>query len=228
MDAQAAGIVIPAFNPGPEMGRFLAELDAAVGAQRVLVVDDGSETGDFDGAQRAGHAVLHAEHGGKGWALRQGFAEARCRGWQWAITMDADGQHAPGDLPGFLDAIERGAGDILLGNRMEHTERMPWLRRWTNFTTSRVISHLAGTPLPDVQSGYRAIRLAMLDAFTLVTTNFDLESEILLRAAWAGFRIAPVPIQTIYRGDEHSHISKWRDTVRFVRLMRQARRWRRG
>jgi glycosyltransferase involved in cell wall biosynthesis len=222
-----AGAVIPAYNPGPELGPLLDELDGVLGKERVVVIDDGSEHGDFASLEAKGFTVLHVVHGGKGWALQQGFTWARERGWLWAITMDADGQHAPGDLPGFLDAIERGGGDLLLGNRMEHVHAMPWLRRLTNWSTSWVIAHMAGQRIPDAQSGYRAVRLAILDAFSLVTKNFDMESEILMRASWAGFRIVPVPIQTIYRGGE-SHISKRRDTLRFLRLMRSARRWRRG
>lgn len=222
-----AGVVIPAYNPPPALLALLLELETMLGRDRILVIDDGSERGGFDEAERRGFTVHHAEHGGKGWALRRGFALARQRGWRWAITMDADGQHAPADLPGFFDAIAAGQGDIVLGNRMQHTETMPWLRRLTNFSTSWVISRLAGQRLPDVQSGYRAIRLAILDAFPLVTGNFDTESEILLRASWAGFRVVAVPIQTIYHGEE-SHISKRRDTLRFLRLIRAARRWRRG
>jgi glycosyltransferase involved in cell wall biosynthesis len=221
------GVLIPAFNPGPELGELVAELDSLLGPDLTLVVDDGSESGEFDALERSGQQVLHIPHTGKGGALRAGFAWWAERGWNWAITMDADGQHAPSDLPGFLEAIAEGQGDILLGNRMDATRDMPFLRLWTNRITSWIITRIAKQPIPDAQSGYRAIRLSILEHFPLVTTNFDLESEILFRASWAGFRVVPIPIQTIYRGDEESHISKRRDTLRFVRLVLKARRWRR-
>jgi glycosyltransferase involved in cell wall biosynthesis len=220
------GIVIPAFDPGSEIADLLRELGGLMGLSRVVVIDDGSgRTEHFDSLPPAAQ-VVHAEHGGKGSALQHGFAWGRERGWRWAICMDCDGQHSPQDLPTFFAAIGRGDADIILGNRMDNVETMPWLRCWTNRTTSRIISHMAGQPVPDAQSGYRAIRLAILNAFPLVTHNYDTESELLLRASWKGFRIRPVPIRTIYRGDEESHIHKFRDTMRFLHLVRSARHWR--
>ncbi len=95
---------------------------------------------------------------------------------------------------------------------------MPWLRKWTNITTSRVISGLAGCTIPDSQSGYRLYRVAKLRGLRLRTTRYDAESEILVRLARGGARIGAVPISTVY-GDQVSSIRPLVDTGRFLRLV---------
>ena len=101
---------------------------------------------------------------------------------------------------------------------------MPLLNRASNKLTSALLSWVAGAALPDSQSGYRAIRQKVLSAVTLQSRRFDAESEFLIKAARAGFRVGGIPIATTYTGKK-SHISKALDTVRFVRLLWRARKW---
>ena len=223
MSARAQGgrvaAVIPAYNPGPTLARVAAGAARELGPDLVFVVDDGATDGSIAGARAAQvHVLVHPANRGKGAALRTGFAAARAAGADWIFTLDADGQHDPAEMGAFLAAAARGDGDLLVGSRMADTRTMPWLRRFANRTTSFVVSLLAGQSIADSQSGYRLIAARVLAALDLRYDRFEAESEILVKAARAGFRIASVPIATIY-GEERSNIHPLRDTVRFVGLV---------
>ena len=211
--------VIPAYNPGPILARVAAGAARELGADRIYVIDDGATDCSIAGARAAGvHVIVHPENRGKGAALRTGFKAALAAGANWVFTLDADGQHDPAEMGGFLAAAARDAGDFFVGSRMADTRAMPWLRRVANRTTSAVVSLLAGQRIEDSQSGYRLIAAQVLAALDLRYDRFEAESEILVKAARAGFRIASVPIATIY-GEERSNIHPLRDTVRFVGLV---------
>jgi hypothetical protein len=116
---------------------------------------------------------------------------------------------------------------VIVGSRMHAVGDMPGLRVWTNRTTSRVVSRLAGVPVPDSQSGYRAFGRRVLEDVTesLVTSRYDTESEILIRAAKRGHPIGSIPIESIYT-DGVSHIRPFVDTLRFIRLVVRSLAWR--
>ncbi len=211
-------ILIPAYNAGKELGNLLIEIAARHAREQILVVDDGSTVTDYADLRAAGWRIERRPHGGKGAALRAGFETALRENYDWVVTMDADGQHAPADLPQFAAAIAADRYDLIIGNRMHDTRTMPWLRKATNRFTSWLLRRLTRLPLHDVQSGYRAIRRRVLEIIPLTTTHYDMEIEQLIRAARAGMRIGEVPIATIYN-EGKSFISKTRDTCRFIRLI---------
>jgi glycosyltransferase involved in cell wall biosynthesis len=215
-------ILIPAYNAGPALGRLLEEAARRHPREQILVVDDGSQTTDYADLRAAGWRVERRLHGGKGAALRAGFDLALREGYDWVVTMDADGQHSPDDLPRFFAAIESGGCDLIVGNRMNDTARMPWLRRMTNFVSSWLVRRLTRVPMHDVQSGYRAIARCVLEEVRLTTTHFDTEIEQLMEAARLGKRFAEVPIATIYN-EGGSFVSKSRDTYRFCRIVMKLR-----
>ena len=193
-------VVIPSKNLEAEVGGVVrAVLDLGVGLD-VLVVDDGSTDDTSTMAREAGAQVVrHEENLGKGAALRTGFEYALGEGYEAVITMDGDGQHDPGAIPEFLEALEKCDADIIVGTRMQAVGEMPGIRVWTNRTTSRIVSFLAGQIIPDSQSGFRIIRSRLLRAVSrsLVTTRYDTESELLIRAGRRGFRIAAMAIRSI-------------------------------
>lgn len=214
--------VIPAYRESGSIASVVRGLFAL--GLPVLVVDDGSRDGTAQAAERAGaHTIRHPRNLGKGAALTTGLAHARDAGFAWAITLDADGQHDPADVPRFIAAAARGDADLLCGNRMTDTREMPPVRRLTNRAMSRWISRAAGQPIPDSQCGFRAYRLSALEGVACSTAHFEWETEILLRLARRGARIASVPIRTIYR-DERSKIRPLGDAVRFWRMWRFMRR----
>lgn len=209
--------VIPARDAAPTIGDVVRGLRATLPEATVIVVDDGSADETAARAREAGAVVLrHAINRGKGAALETGFDEALRRGADAALALDADGQHDPSWAPRILEGLS--GADLVVGSRLQSRAEMPWLRRMTNDVTSWWVSRLAGMPIEDSQSGYRAIRAPVLRRVRPEARRFEYESEYLVAAARAGFRIAAVPIPTLYNAPG-SHIRPLRDTARFVRFV---------
>jgi glycosyltransferase involved in cell wall biosynthesis len=222
---ESTAVVIPAYNAGRHLADVVDTVAAHVARVRVIVVDDGSRDDTAAVARAAGATLIaHEVNRGKGAALRTGILAAHERGWRFAITLDADGQHNPDQIPDFVARwIETGA-DIIVGDRMSSTRDMPFVRLATNRLTSWVVSKLARSRVPDSQNGYRMISTGLFATLPLVTTRYDTESEVLIRAGRLGATIASVPVETIY-GEEESSIHPVIDTVRFFRMVVRALFW---
>jgi len=223
-------LIIPAYNEARTIGQVVSEARKIVSS--VVVVDDGSRDDTAQIAEDSGALVLkHQVNSGKGAALRTGFQYALDHGYDAVITMDSDGQHDSSDIPAFLEAFNRKAGfgkrtrpGVILGSRMQDIATMPAIRKFTNKFTSFVGSLLAHQELRDSQSGFRLISTDVLRAVELETSGYEMESELLIKASRAGFRITSVPIKTIY-GQEVSKINPTLDTYRFLRLLFRSLRW---
>jgi len=208
--------VIPAYN---EEERIAEVARRTLRFCDTVVVDDGSADRTASEASGAGAEVVSlGANRGKTAALDTGFRLALERGYDASITLDADGQHRPEEIPRFLKAASGGA-DIVVGTRMCDVADMPTVRLWTNRTTSRVVSWLARNRITDSQSGYRLFRAEVVRRTKLSAGRFAGESEILIQAGRAGFRIVEVPISTLYFGTEGSKIDPFRDTIRFFQLI---------
>jgi glycosyltransferase involved in cell wall biosynthesis len=221
-------VAIPCKNLEGVIGQVVhGVLSQDVGVD-VLVVNDGSTDGTAAAARDAGAAVVeHEVNLGKGAALATAFRYAIDEGYDAVITMDGDGQHDPSAIRDFLRAREDDGADIIVGTRMHAVGEMPGLRIWTNRTTSRIVSRLAGQDIPDSQSGYRLLTTRVLREIvdSLVTTKYDTESEVLIRAARRGYGVGAIPIESIYT-DSVSHINPFVDTLRFIRLVFRSLFWR--
>ncbi len=207
--------LVPAYQAAAHLGEVLLELRALPDAPHVLVVDDGSRDGTADVARQFG-ADVHsfAANRGKGHALVKGFE--LLRDFDAVVTLDADGQHPPGCLPAFVAAAEAGA-DLVLGRR-ELTRDMPPHRRFANAFSSGWCSAIAGQRIGDSQCGFRLYGRDVLRRTPLRASRYEVETEIVVRAARLGFRFAEVGIPTVY-GDETSHLSPVRDVPRIVAMM---------
>jgi len=165
---------------------------------RVLVVDDGStdETGSL--AWRAGAEVVrHPQNRGKGAALRTGFGILLGEDhWDTLLTLDADGQHDPSDIPRFLEAGKEGRVGIVIGSRLGQMEEMRKLRLFFNRLSTQCISGLCGQKIEDTQSGYRLIRADLLGKVRIQGSRYDLEAELLIKASRAGFSIISIPVSS--------------------------------
>ena len=212
-------VIIPAYQ---EELRIAAVVQKTLAhCPNVLVVDDGSTDKTAAVAEAAGAVVIrHKENQGKGAAVATGNAEALKRGAEVVITIDADGQHDPAEIPGFISVYEQTLAPVIVGNRMADTRTMPLVRRWTNRFMSWLLSRYLGQHVPDTQCGYRLYRCDFLAAATVTDRHFAAESEILLRLAEQGVRIGSVGIKTIY-GDTASKIRPVRDTLRFFAMLRR-------
>jgi glycosyltransferase involved in cell wall biosynthesis len=212
-------VVIPAYNAGSRLGQVLEKVLELIPPSNVVVVDDGSldNTGDL-AVQNRVTLIRHRQNRGKGAALKSGFAAALVRPWtQAAITMDADGQHAPEHLPEFIRAFRATAADLIIGFRQLRWPQMPLLRVLSNRASSALLSRRLGVKILDSQSGYRLHSRRLLELIKLRTDGYEMESELLLKAVRAGMCIHFIPISTIYSGQQ-SHIRGSRDTWRFIRM----------
>jgi glycosyltransferase involved in cell wall biosynthesis len=214
-----SGVLIPAYEAAACLGATLAAVLAKIGPDRVAVIDDGSRDGTAAVAEGSGVRCLrHGTNRGKGAALMTGLLWARERGWEWAVTMDADGQHAASDLDAFWSAPVTPETGIVVGKRAIRGTGMPWHRRFSNSVTTRMISRLARRPVYDAQCGFRMYRLAALEAMGLPREGrFEWESQALVLCGRRGFRILPVDIATVYT-DNGSHMRLVPDTLRFLRM----------
>ncbi len=216
--AERTAVVIPAFNAGRHLDGVLRDTARFIPGPRIIVVDDGSDDNTNEIARKAGVVVLgFSENRGKGAALEVGIHKAFEMGMTFAVTLDADGQHNPGEIPAFLAKQAATGADIIVGNRMADRSNMPGIRVFANRATSWFISLRTGIQVHDSQNGYRLIRTALFVKLRIKAKRYDAESEFLIRAAKAGGTIESVPVETIY-GTEKSSVNPVIDTLRFLRL----------
>ncbi len=220
LDRTNVAAAIPAYDEEAHVGgvaeRVRAQLD------HVLVIDDGSSDATAAWARAAGaEVIVHPENRGKGEAIKTGLRHWLARPEiEFILLLDSDGQHLPEEVPRFFNAAAATEASLYLGTRMSDVREMPFVRRTVNRYMSRRISRLCGQEVPDSQCGYRMVHRHLAPHFLEGTSRFDYETEMLIIASRAGFRIGSVPISTIY-SDEVSSIHPVRDTIRFFQLMRR-------
>jgi glycosyltransferase involved in cell wall biosynthesis len=213
--------LIPGYNEGPRIAAVVREAGRHL---RVLVVDDGSGDDTADRAREAGAEVVEQRpNQGKGAALRAGFRQALDEGAEAILTLDADGQHDPAEIPAFLTAwAAEPRPDLVIGRR--DFRQMPLARRLSNELGGRAFSWAVGRSIPDNQSGFRLVSRRIAEA-TLASdeAGFAFEVEQITTCIRMGGSIAWVPIRTIYAGAP-SHIRPLAHLREFVRIVLQARR----
>lgn len=210
--------VIPAYNAAATLGAVIAGLRASLPAAVIIGIDDGSAD-DTGGVVRreCDRGESFTTNRGKGAALRVGFRHAVDAGATHILAIDADGQHDPSCAPALVAALEDA--DVVVGSRSRDRQAMPLRRRVSNALSSAAISAIAGRDIPDSQSGYRAMRRTVIDTVAAVGERYEFETDFIIRAARAGFRIAAVPVPTIYvprKEGGRSHFRECRDAARVV------------
>lgn len=207
--------VIPVHNEARTIGKIVEEL--AFRHIESYVIDDGSSDQSGEIARLRGAVVRRNDpKGGKGNALKQGFEYAIQQKCDAVMTIDGDGQHDIADIPKFISQAEKNPVSVITGNRMNDTKNMPWVRKFTNWFMSWMISRACGQVIPDTQCGYRYIHCDILRNIDLVSNDFEIETEILMKASRKKYPIFSVPVKTIYHLEE-SKISPVRDTIRFFK-----------
>lgn len=208
--------VIPAYNAATTLATVARGLRAALPGVLLIAVDDGSSDPTHAVAlSSCDRVVHHAANRGKGAALRAGFAVA-LNEQVWAVaTVDADGQHDPARAPELLEAL--ACADMAIGARARTRGRMPFGRRLTNALASAAVGAIVGAPVPDAQSGYRAMRRVVVEQVHADGDRYEYETEFLIAAARAGYRIASVDVPTVY--GVPSHFRRWSDSMSVVRAI---------
>ncbi len=203
--------VIPTYNNGGTV----AEVVRRVLQQGlpVIVVDDGSTDGTQDALKGLDIKILrHSQNRGKGIALRTGLEEARRLGYRQALTIDADGQHDPSDIPALVAAA--APRTLVVGSRNIAAEGMSsgstFANRFSNFWFTLQTAH----KLPDTQTGFRIYPLEDLPSLKLLTARYEAELTLLVFSAWKGLKLVPVPVKVYYPEDRVSHFRPFADFFR--------------
>ena len=215
--------VVPVYNHGDRVEAVIREISALGGT--IIVVDDGSTDRTRDSLPRiSGIRLLrHTVNRGKGAALITGM-RAAAEMADWAVTVDADGQHRPRDAFRLMAAIDRGKRPIVVGRRCG-MGLAPWTSRFGRSFSNFWVRRAGGPPLSDTQSGMRAYPLPETLALPVKARRYQYEIEVLVRARWQGLDIIEVPVDVLYEdgAGRVSHFQPFPDFVRntgtFARLI---------
>lgn len=190
-------VIIPAYNEEISIGSMVLQVKKY--ADQVVVVDDGSMDRTSEVAEMAGAEVIrHSINKGKGAALKSGFKAIKNA--DIIVTMDADGQHDPDDIPKLVAPIIADEADIVNGSRYlaEYEHETPGYRRVGQKVLDKFTNISSGLNITDSQSGFRAFKASTIPVFRFTQKGFGVESEMLVDAANSGFRIKEVEIEVRY------------------------------
>ena len=191
-------IIIPVFNEELTVGNVIRRTKAVAETagleHEIIVVDDFSEDGSLEISKKMGTKVYRLNRRmGKGYALRAGFAKAK---GDIIVTIDSDGSHRPEELPLLLAPILRNQADLVIGSRYSGKKSVS-ARKLNAFGVTlfdALIEFFTKTKVSDSQSGYRAMKSAVLRNMRLDSEGYEIESEMLVKIARRGFRVKEVPI----------------------------------
>ncbi len=213
-------VLIPAWN---EASRIQPVIEAFRDSLPVLVVDDGSSDDTADVARGLGvEVVAHPQNMGKGMALSTGFTWALERGYDAVLTLDADGQHDPEEASKFIEAYERGEGDLIIGRR--DFRKMPLYRAFGNWISTWMLSKVLGIKIFDNQCGYRLYTRKLLETVDLEQTGFEFEVEVVVETVAASLKIGWVDVRTIYGIGKKSYFHPVYDSLKVLDMIWVARR----
>lgn len=215
--------IIPSLNAAKTLGPVIDGARACI--EPVVVIDDGSTDDTSKVAREHGAIVLrHERNRGKGGALKTGFAWALENGYDGVITLDADGQHLPAEIPKFARAASETKADLIIGGRAHLFEHMLPRRRRANRFSAWCIAKASGVEITDSQSGFRFYSARLIREVPLHRDGFDMESEVIVRAGRRGFAIVTIPIELGFvNGVSTSHYRPLLDTLRIARTVIRTR-----
>ncbi len=212
-----ACVIIPTFNESKAIAGLIGSI-RQLGLE-LIIIDDGSGDDTAKIAQASGATVLRNEFNlGKGASLIKGYNYAIAQEFDAVISMDGDGQHSCDDIKAFIRKAQDSQSAVIVGNRMGRTKNMPLVRFLTNSFVSKLISIIIKQNVPDTQCGFRLLKKEVLVKLNLSASKYEIDSEVLIKAARLGFKIESIPIQTIYSGQK-SQINPFVDTLRFLRFI---------
>ncbi len=239
----AVCVVIPTYNNG----RTVADVVRAAMeyCEDIMVVNDGStddtakvletltikkteaetqtvetqtiETHGRSSLQNGITVITHPVNMGKGKALTTGFHAAMEKGFRYAITMDADGQHYASDLPAFAEALAAHPDTLIVGSRQFDQPNMPQQNSFANRFSNFWFTVHTGKKIPDTQTGYRLYPLDKMGQMRLLSSRYEAELALLVRSAWRGISIHPIPINVYYPPKEE-RVSHFRPGPDFLRI----------
>jgi len=217
MAARGICVVIPTYNNVATVEHVVRQ--AMEQCRDVIVVNDGSTdgTGDILRGIEGIHLIDYARNRGKGYALRRAFTEALSRGFAYAITLDADGQHYPDDIPLLLQANIEHPGALIVGQRdlqgVDRSKGSDFANKFSNFW----FWVQTGRRLADTQTGYRLYPLKKLRGLSLLTSRYEAELELMVLASWHGVELVSTPVR-VYYPPQDERVSHFRPGIDFARI----------
>ena len=191
----------------------------------VIVVNDGCTDNSAEILASFGERITVVDYGsnrGKGYALKQGFKKAKALGFDYALTIDSDGQHFPEDIPLFIEALltaghdpltRKGNSNVLIvGSRNLNQENMPGGNTFANKFSNFWFKIQTGISLPDTQTGYRLYPLKRLPK--IFSSRYEAELSLLVFSAWRGTDLIPIKVNVFYPEDRVTHFRPFWDFFR--------------
>ncbi len=218
-------VIIPTYN---NERTLLAVIDSVLEfAHHLIVINDGSTdaTAELLASRKEKlHILTHATNRGMGAAILSGLREARRLGFDYAITLDSDGQHSAADIPKFLDAIQHYPEAIIIGNRFdkrlfsgENAQNMRAKSKFANRFSNFWFTVQTGIKLDDTQTGFRAYPLDKLHWLNCITPRYEAQLEFMVYAAWHNVEFVSIPVQ-VYYAPKDEYVSHFRPLKDFLRI----------
>jgi glycosyltransferase involved in cell wall biosynthesis len=210
-------IIIPTYNNAGTLAKVIE--DVMKYTYQIIVVNDGSSDSTNDILKNLPQvdSISYSKNKGKGFALKKGFALAKEKGFEYAITIDSDGQHSAEDLVAFAKKLEEEPEAIIIGSRNMEKEGVPGKSSFGMKFSNFWFWVETGIRHPDTQSGFRLYPLKFIKPEKFLTRKFEFEIEIIVRLAWKGVNVISVPVEVHYQKREE-RISHFRPFIDFTRI----------
>ncbi len=209
-------VLLPTYNNAGTLRQVIE--DVRLFTEDIIIVNDGSTDGTSAilGAYPQLRIISYSPNRGKGYALRAGLRAAADAGYEYAITLDSDGQHYAADLPIFIEAIQKTPGALLVGARNMKVDNVPAKSSFGNRFSNFWFWFNTHIKLPDTQSGYRLYPVQRIGRKRYFTRKYEFEIEVLVRAAWSGVEVRAVPVSVYYppAAERISHFRPFKDFSR--------------
>jgi glycosyltransferase involved in cell wall biosynthesis len=211
-------ILIPTYNNERTVKKVIEEVKEYT--EDLIVINDGST--DSTPALLAGissiQLISFEKNRGKGIALREGFKYAVSKGYEFAITLDSDGQHFPHDIPTLIHRLEKEQNILIVGARNMNQKTVPGKSSFGNKFSSFWYWVITGIKLSDTQSGFRLYPIGQYKKMKFYTGKFEFEIEVMVRSAWKGINVTTEPVSVHYGEDRVSHFRPGPDVFRITML----------
>jgi|TARA_Y100000385_G_scaffold291863_1_gene373321 glycosyltransferase involved in cell wall biosynthesis len=213
-------VIIPTYNNANTLIDVIGEVQKY--SNNIIIVNDGStdSTAELLSSVSCLRIITFSLNKGKGAAIKTGIAEALSLGFEYAMTIDSDGQHYPDDIPKMFNALTHNPDALIIGSRNINADGMPSKNTFANKFSNFWFWAETNKRLPDTQSGFRIYPIKYYKNTKFVTTGFEFEIEILVRSAWKEINIIPIPVKVYYASPENriTHFRPFRDFMRISLL----------
>lgn len=210
-------IIMPTYNNEKTIGWVIE--DVLEYTENLIVVNDGATDNTPNVIAEFGNKITsigYTKNVGKGNALKTGFKEALKQGFEYAITIDSDGQHYADDIPKFVLALQKNPSALFMGSRNIEHDGMPQKNSFANKFSNFWVKLQTGNDLPDTQTGFRLYPLKAVKKLCLFTSKFEFEVEIQVKLAWQNVKVISVPIKVKY--DPNERVTHFRPLQDFTRI----------